>query len=292
MKKLNITKVILTAIFWAVGISMVLPLIWMMSTACKVEADVFNFPIQWIPPRWNLVENMKEVWGGTYNFGLYYLNTIKVTLGATFLQVFVSALGAYGFSKVKFKGRDKIFLAYLATMMIPPQVTMVPLFSMMRHFPLAGGNSIFGQGGTGLVNTYTGLILPYIAGSFGVFLCRQFYVSFPRELDEAATIDGCSRFGTFVRIYLPLSGSILASLTILKVTGMWNEYTWPLIMTVASSDRVKTVQIALTSFRNEGEIFWNQLMAATLVVTAVVGIIFLCLQKYFVAGTMAGGVKE
>lgn len=77
MKKLNITKVILTAIFWAVGISMVLPLIWMMSTACKVEADVFNFPIQWIPPRWNLVENMKEVWGGTYNFGLYYLNTIK-----------------------------------------------------------------------------------------------------------------------------------------------------------------------------------------------------------------------
>ena len=87
MKKLNITKVILTAIFWAVGISMVLPLIWMMSTACKVEADVFNFPIQWIPPRWNLVENMKEVWGGTYNFGLYYLNTIKVTLGATFLQV-------------------------------------------------------------------------------------------------------------------------------------------------------------------------------------------------------------
>ena len=169
---------------------------------------------------------------------------------------------------------------------------MVPLFSMMRHFPLAGGNTIFGQGGTGLVNTYTGLILPYIAGSFGVFLCRQFYVSFPRELDEAATIDGCSRFGTFVRVYLPLSGSILASLTILKVTGMWNEYTWPLIMTVASSDRVKTVQIALTSFRNEGEIFWNQLMAATLVVTAVVGVIFLCLQKYFVAGIMAGGVKE
>ena len=127
----------------------------------------------------------------------------------------------------------------------------------MKHFPLAGGNDILGVGGTGLVDTYMGLILPYAAGSFGVFMCRQFYTLFPRELDEAARIDGCSRFGTFVRIYLPLSRPALAALAVLKFTGAWNEYTWPLVMTNTGADRITTVQLALTRFQNEVEIFWN-----------------------------------
>ncbi|MFR5072807.1 MAG: carbohydrate ABC transporter permease [Bianqueaceae bacterium] len=266
------------------------PFLIMVSVSLQSMSQVYSRELILFPSNPQFINYKTAMSNG--NWARYLWNSLYVTGMATILSLFINALTGYTFARVRFKGRRFLFFLLLIGMMIPPQVTMVPLFSMMRHFPLAGGNTIFGQGGTGLVNTYTGLILPYIAGSFGVFLCRQFYVSFPRELDEAATIDGCSRFGTFVRVYLPLSGSILASLTILKVTGMWNEYTWPLIMTVASSDRVKTVQIALTSFRNEGEIFWNQLMAATLVVTAVVGVIFLCLQKYFVAGIMAGGVKE
>ena len=266
------------------------PFLIMVSVSLQSMSQVYSRELILFPSNPQFINYKTAMSNG--NWARYLWNSLYVTGMATILSLFINALTGYTFARVRFKGRRFLFFLLLIGMMIPPQVTMVPLFSMMRHFPLAGGNTIFGQGGTGLVNTYTGLILPYIAGSFGVFLCRQFYVSFPRERDEAATIDGCSRFGTFVRVYLPLSGSILASLTILKVTGMWNEYTWPLIMTVASSDRVKTVQIALTSFRNEGEIFWNQLMAATLVVTAVVGVIFLCLQKYFVAGIMAGGVKE
>ena len=266
------------------------PFLIMVSVSLQSMSQVYSRELILFPSNPQFINYKTAMSNG--NWARYLWNSLYVTGMATILSLFINALTGYTFARVRFKGRIFLLFLLLIGMMIPPQVTMVPLFSMMRHFPLAGGNTIFGQGGTGLVNTYTGLILPYIAGSFGVFLCRQFYVSFPRELDEAATIDGCSRFGTFVRVYLPLSGSILASLTILKVTGMWNEYTWPLIMTVASSDRVKTVQIALTSFRNEGEIFWNQLMAATLVVTAVVGVIFLCLQKYFVAGIMAGGVKE
>ena len=125
MKKVSTSKIVLTIVFWAIGITMLLPLVWMISTACKVEADVFNFPIEWIPTRWNLVNNMKEVWGSKYNFGMYYWNSIKVTIAATVLQVFVSTLGAYGFSKVQWKGRDQVFMLYLATMMIPPQVTVV-----------------------------------------------------------------------------------------------------------------------------------------------------------------------
>ncbi len=266
------------------------PFLIMVSVSLQSMSQVYSRELILFPSNPQFINYKTAMSNG--NWARYLWNSLYVTGMATILSLFINALTGYTFARMRFKGRRFLFFLLLIGMMIPPQVTMVPLFSMMRHFPLAGGNTIFGQGGTGLVNTYTGLILPYIAGSFGVFLCRQFYVSFPRELDEAATIDGCSRFGTFVRVYLPLSGSILASLTILKVTGMWNEYTWPLIMTVASSDRVKTVQIALTSFRNEGEIFWNQLMAATLVVTAEVGVIFLCLQKYFVAGIMAGGVKE
>ncbi len=266
------------------------PFLMMVSVSLQSMSQVYSRELILFPSDPQFINYKMAMSNG--NWARYLWNSLYVTGMATILSLFINALTGYTFARMQFVGRQFLFFLLLIGMMIPPQVTMVPLFSMMRHFPLAGGNSIFGQGGTGLVNTYTGLILPYIAGSFGVFLCRQFYMSFPRELDEAATIDGCSRFGTFVRVYLPLSGSILASLTILKVTGMWNEYTWPLIMTVASSDRVKTVQVALTSFRNEGEIFWNQLMAATLVVTAVVGVIFLCLQKYFVTGIMAGGVKE
>ena len=245
------------------------PFLMMVSVSLQSMSQVYSRELILFPSDPQFINYKMAMSNG--NWARYLWNSLYVTGMATILSLFINALTGYTFARMQFVGRQFLFFLLLIGMMIPPQVTMVPLFSMMRHFPLAGGNSIFGQGGTGLVNTYTGLILPYIAGSFGVFLCRQFYMSFPRELDEAATIDGCSRFGTFVRVYLPLSGSILASLTILKVTGMWNEYTWPLIMTVASSDRVKTVQVALTSFRNEGEIFWNQLMAATLVVTAVYG---------------------
>ena len=143
--------------------------------------------------------------------------------------------------------------------------------------------------GSGLINTYAGMILPFIAGSFGVFLCRQYYVGFPRELDDAATVDGCGRVRAFFRIYLPLSKPVLASLGVLKFTGTWNEYTWPLIM--ARSDSMKTVQVALTLFRNESEIRWNLMMAATIMISLAVYIVFGCAQKHFVNGILAGSIK-
>ena len=124
---------------------------------------------------------------------------------ATAISLFINAMTGYAFARINFPLRRFFFVLVLVGMMIPTQVTLVPLFILIRHFPLAGGNNLLGQGGTGLVDTYAGLILPYIAGSFGVFMCRQFYVLFPAELDEAAIIDGCSRFRTFLLIYLPLS---------------------------------------------------------------------------------------
>lgn len=275
MKKINITKIILTILFWAIGLTMLVPLIWMISTACKVEADVFNFPIQWIPPRWNLVENMKEVWGGEYNFGLYYLNSIKVTLGATFLQVFVSALGAYGFSKVKFRGRDQLFLVYLATMMIPPQVTIVSQFIIMR--------------GIGLYNTHLGLILMLAFSVYGVFLLRQSMMSIPDSLSESAKIDGAGHVTIFFRIIVPMIKPSLATLATLKFVWTWNDYQAPLVFLNTRS--LYTIQLGMKQFASESGSYYSLIMAAAVSAILPLVIVFLFCQKFVVDGIATGAVK-
>ena len=212
-----------------------------------------------------------------------------VTVITTLISLMINSMSGFVFARIPFKGRRALFAVVLLGMMIPPEVTLFSVFKLVRSIPFAGGNDWLGRGGRGLMNTYAGLILPYIAGSFGVFLCRQFYLGFPQELDDAALIDGCGRFAQFTRIYLPLSGPVLASLGILKFTGTWNEYTWPLVLT--SGDAMKTVQLALTSYRSETEIQWNQLMAATLLSGLPIYLLFFFAQKHFVNGLLAGSVK-
>jgi len=166
---------------------------------------------------------------------------------------------------------------------------MIPTFLMMKLFPLFGGNNLLGQGGTGFINSYTGLVLPFIAGSFGIFLCRQYFMNFPRALDEAAQIDGASVFRVFFQIYLPLSKPILATLAIFKTTATWNDYMWPLIMT--NTEQMRTVQLGLTIFRSESAVEWNLLMAATTLVVLPLVLLFLLAQKYFVQGIVTTGLK-
>ena len=223
------------------------------------------------------------------NWALYFFNSAVITVLTVGISLIINSMSGFVFARVPFRGGSILFIIILIGMMIPPQVTLIPVFTLLRSMPFAGGNDWLGHGGTGLLNTHAGLILPFIAGSFGVFLCRQFYMGFPKELDEAALIDGCGRFGQFIRIYLPLSGPVLASLAVLKFTGTWNEYTWPLVMT--SGEAVKTVQIALTAYRDEAEIYWNQLMAATLISGIPIYVTFFFAQKHFVSGLLAGSVK-
>lgn len=223
------------------------------------------------------------------NWPRYFLNSAIVTVLAVAISLAINSMAGFVFARIPFRGRNALFIMILLGMMIPAQVTMVPVFLLLKSVPLVGGNDIFGQGGNGLINTYAGLIAPIIAGSFGVFLCRQFYISFPGELDDAALIDGCGRFRQFVNIYLPLSGPLLASLGMLKFTGTWNEYAWANIIT--RGEHMKTVQIALTVFRDDADIQWNLLMAATIVVNIPVFLLFFFGQKYFVSGLLAGSVK-
>ena len=275
MNKTSVSKIILTIIFWAIGITMLLPLVWMISTACKVEADVFNFPIEWIPTRWNLVNNMKEVWGGKYNFGMYYWNSIKVTICATVLQVFVSTLGAYGFSKVQWKGRDQVFMLYLATMMIPPQVTVVSQFIIMREI--------------GLYNTHLGIILLLAFSVYGVFLLRQAMMAVPNSLSESATIDGAGHWTIYSQIILPLVKPTMATLATLKFVWTWNDYQTPLVF--LNSRKLYTIQLGMKQFASESGSYYSLIMAAAVSSILPLVIVFLFCQSFVVEGIAAGAVK-
>ena len=275
MNKVSVSKIVLTILFWAIGITMLLPLFWMISTACKVEADVFNFPIQWIPPRWNLANNMKEVWGGKYNFGMYYWNSIKVTIAATILQVFVSTLGAYGFSKVNWKGRDQVFMLYLATMMIPPQVTVVSQFIIMREI--------------GLYNSHLGIILLLAFSVYGVFLLRQAMMAVPNSLSESATIDGAGHWTIYSRIILPLVKPTMATLATLKFVWTWNDYQTPLVF--LNSRELYTIQLGMKQFASESGSYYSLIMAAAVSSILPLVIVFLFCQSFVVEGIAAGAVK-
>lgn len=275
MNKVSVSKIVLTIVFWAIGITMLLPLFWMISTACKVEADVFNFPIEWIPPRWNLINNMKEVWGGKYNFGMYYWNSIKVTIAATVLQVFVSTLGAYGFSKVNWKGRDQVFMLYLATMMIPPQVTVVSQFIIMREI--------------GLYNSHLGIILLLAFSVYGVFLLRQAMMAVPNSLSESATIDGAGHWTIYSRIILPLVKPTMATLATLKFVWTWNDYQTPLVF--LNSRELYTIQLGMKQFASESGSYYSLIMAAAVSSILPLVIVFLFCQSFVVEGIAAGAVK-
>lgn len=273
--KISISKILFTIILYGVGLTMLLPLIWMISTSFKVENEVFSFPIQWIPKTFVGLANYKEVWGEEYNFGMYYWNTIKITLISTAFQILVSALGAYGFTKVKWKGRDKVFLLYLATMMIPPQVMIVPRFVIMQK--------------AGLYNTHLGIILMTMFSTYGVFLLRQAMMSVPDSLVESARIDGASHITIFSRIVLPLVTPSIATLAVLKFVWTWNDYQPPLIF--LSKRSLFTIQLGMKLFASESGSLYALMMAAAVSATLPLIVVFLFGQKYIIEGIAAGAVK-
>lgn len=274
-KKNKILKWVMTICAWGLGITMLLPLVWMVSTSFKYEADVFTFPIQWIPERTNGFENYKEVWGEKYQFGLLYWNSIKVTVMTTICQVLVSALGAYGFSKVKWKFRDEIFLLYLATMMIPPQVTIVSQFLIMRQI--------------NLYNSHLGLILLQTFSVYGMFLLKQAMMSIPESLSESAAIDGASHFRIFWQIIMPLVKPSIATLAILKFTWTWNDYQSPLVF--INSRELYTIQLGMRQFATEAGTYYSLVMAAAVSAILPLVIVFIFGQKSVIDGIASGAVK-
>jgi len=284
----GITKRTLLHLLLAVGaVTMILPFLWMISTSLKPERQIFRYPPVWAPDAWqwgNYVEAMQSA-----RFGQYFVNTIIYSGVVTISNLLLCSMAAYAFARLVFRGRDVLFVLVLGTMMIPAQVTMVPVFIMLKRCPLVGGNDWLGLGGHGLLNTYPGLVLPAAVGGFGIFLLRQFFMTLPRELEDAARIDGCSEVGIYWRIILPLSKPALATLGIFTFTAAWNEFLWPLLIT--SKDSMRTLQLGLQVFQSQYTTRWDLLMAGTVVVTIPVLIIFLAGQRYFTRGIAMSGIK-
>lgn len=218
-------------------------------------------------------ENYIKAWHAV-PFGRFYLNSIFVAVCVTAGQVFTSSLAAYAFARLKFPGRDKLFLAYLATMMIPGAVTMIPVFILLKLM--------------GWIDTYRALIIPCMFTAYGTFMLRQFFMTLPTELEDAAKIDGCSLFGIYFRIILPLSKPALATLTTFTFMGSWGSFMWPLI--VINSMEKKTLPIGLAAFQGLYTTDWTLLMAGSVMVMLPVIIVFVFNQRFFVEGIKLSGM--
>lgn len=267
------TKLLIYVLLALTVFCMLVPYIWMLSSSLKMNKDVFSFPMQWIPalPRW---ENYADIWT-RIPLGRFIYNTAKLSVIVTVLQLLTSSFAAYAFSKLQFRGKNLLFLGYIATIAIPWQAYMVPQFIMMRSL--------------GLNNTHLAIILLQAFSAFGVFLMRQFYQGIPDELCEAARIDGLSEYGIWARIMLPLSKPALSTLTIFTFVSTWNDFLGPMIY--LTKTELKTIQIGLRMFISQYSAEYGLIMAASVVSIIPVLIVFLGLQKYFVQGVAASGVK-
>ena len=287
MKKKKWTKVV-----WLVGMAvvsfiMIFPIVMMISTSFKTTGEI-NSPVFHFLPESFHFDNYREALS-TGNWGIYFRNSFIITIVSIVFSLLFNSIAGYAFARLHFRGSKALFTLLLVGLMMPPQVTMLPTFLIMAKFQFAGGNNFMGFGGSGLMNTMPGIIIPLVSGSFGIFLCKQFYENFPRSLDEAAMIDGASKWRTYFSIYIPNSKVILATLALLKGSAVWNDYLWPLVMT--NSEGMRTVQLALTMFRDETTVRWGPMMAAATLISVPMIILFLCAQKYFVQGVVSTGLK-
>ena len=287
MKKVSTEHVLTSSIMFLVSLIVLLPLIMMVVSSLKTLGEITSPSFTWLPERLQFGNYAQALTRG--NWPRYFFNSFYVTSVSVIVSLFLNSMAGYAFARLRFPGSRILFLTSLMAMMVPAQVTMVPVFIIMRSIPFAGGNNLFGQGGTGWIDTYMGLLGPILAHSFGVFLCRQYFLSFPSSLDDAATIDGCSRFRIYYQIYLPLSTPILATLGALKTSFTWNDYIWPLI--IVNSDRMRTVQLALAYFRTQYGTDWHLMMAATTMIVVPLVLVFLFAQKYFIGSIVTTGIK-
>ncbi|MDF2722773.1 MAG: sugar transporter ATP-binding protein [Paenibacillus sp.] len=269
-----VNKSIYTVIMLAVGLLFMSPFLWMLSASMKPEVDVFNYPIEWIPRHWNLIENYKTVWTTT-KFALYYWNSIKVTVLTTALSVLLSSMAAYAFSKVKFRGRNVLFIVVLAIYMIPNQAILVPQFLLLRTL--------------GLYDSHLGLILLGSFSVLGTFMLRQFYMSIHDEYIESAKIDGAGHFRTFFSICTPLVRPAIATYAILRFIWTWNDYQNPLIFLKTKS--LFTIQIGIRSFATLNGDIYSLIMAGAVSAIVPLLIIFIIGQKHVIEGIAMGGVK-
>lgn len=259
-----------------IAFSMLYPFFAMVSLSLANNSEIFSNVGKIFPTNLTL-DNYRNVFKDI-PLSIYFFNSLVVALIATIGQVIFSSLAGYAFARMRFKYRDALFLIILITMLIPPQVNIIPLFFLMREMHL--------------IDTYQALILPALFGGFGIFLMRQYFLGLPKDLEESAKIDGCNLFTTFFKIALPLALPTVATLAIFTFVTTWNSFMWPLIVT--NSEGMRTLPVGLAIYKGSfREItLWGELLACSVICSIPVIGVFLLGKKYFISDILQGGVKE
>ena len=259
----------------AVGLSMLVPFGWMLIASLRDKMEFFREISGLLPsgPHWS---NYVKTWTAM-PFGHYFLNSVIVAVAVTLGQLITCSFAAYAFSRPRFRGRDTLFVGYLSTMMVPAQVTLIPLFIMMVRLRW--------------LDSYYVLIVPFLTSAYGCFLLREFFMTIPQELEDAARIDGASHWGIYSKIILPLSKPALATFSVFTFLGSWNSFIWPLI--VISRPTMKTLPIGLQSLQGfYGDGNWAILMSGSVIAALPMLVIFLFAQRYFIEGITLTGLKQ
>lgn len=278
-RRMKLTKIIMTTLILGFALLMVIPFVWMLTSSFKLERDVMTIPIQWIPKEPTL-DNYKTILHidtakKDYHFLLAYWNSIKVSVLATTISVLTSAMAGYAFAKLKFKGVNILFIIYLAQMMVPSQLTLIPRFVMFSALEMT--------------NTHFSIIAPKLIAVSATFMMRQAFLSVPNDLRESAMIDGAGEWRTWAQIMLPVVQPTVAALATVQFLDNWNSYLDPLVF--LSDWRLRTLPVALNQFVSEEGTKYNLVAAACCLTVIPVFIIFLSGQKFFVKGLTVGSVK-
>ena len=259
-----------------VAILVILPFLWMVVSAFKSQRELFAYPPTFFPKVLKVENFIEAASRGSISFWQMFLNTMKIALPSTIFNIIFSSLAGYAFARLKFPFRDTIFMCFIAAMMVPFAITLIPRFLMFKDF--------------GFYDTYVPLIVPVMFGTpFSIFLTRQFFMTLPKELEEAAIMDGCSHFRIWAQIFMPLCKPIIATLSVFQFQSSYNDFMGPVIY--IASDAKFTVQMGLSSFRNSFTSRYDLIMAGSILALIPVMILFVCCQKYIVRGIAMSGMK-
>jgi len=272
--KKNLEEIILLLVLAIFAMIVIFPYLWMVLTSFKPVSEIFTKNMQFLPIEWH-PENYLEVLR-TGSFGRYVFNSVLVTTIGVTLEVSISFLGAYAFARLDFYGKDLVFFLIMGTMMIPPQVLMLPSYILVNDL--------------GWLDSYMGLIIPRVGGAFGIFLLRQFMLTVPKELDDAAQMDGAGLMRRLFSLYLPLCMPSVVTLGVFSMIGFWNDYYWPLVVT--STDEMRTLALGIGHFKSlEGMGQWQLLMAAATLATIPMLIVYLISRKTLIKNITSGAIK-
>jgi multiple sugar transport system permease protein len=269
----NLGGVLTYALLFAGAALMLLPFWWMLVTSVRLPDEVYAFPPNFWPNVWHW-ENYAAVVKAA-PFLRFFANTLLVATIVTAGNLLFSAMAGYAFARLEFKGRDAVFWLFLASMMIPGQVTMIPVFVLMTRL--------------GWVDTYYGLTVPGLVGAYGIFLTRQYFLNLPADLENAARLEGASEWRVFWHVALPLAKPVLMVLGVFTFMGAWTDFLWPLLMT--NSMELRTLEVGLSVFKTQYTVNWPLQMAASLLIQLPIVVLFIATQKYFTRGIVLTGMK-